>query len=245
MKKLFVIICAFLSITFVVGCDKKNNSQVENVLESDEKTAKLSVECFDFLVGTKEYSVGGTFKCRDYVFTVESISDEDITIKVSDYGLHELNEDGSINMIDKQNEFVIKKGEYIYIGTQSEDNVQVMSISYENDSKGHEIPPVEEPVEEPAKQPVEEPIYEPEPVQTPTCEYDYMEYVWNGCYDTFQLVKPGGCGYDWEENGICYSYNCMLDGGGLDYSCQEQYPIPGENECPPGYELHEGYCFMN
>ena len=35
-----------------------------------------------------------------------------------------------------------------------------------------------------------------------TCEYDYMEYVWNGCYDTFQLVKPGGCGYDWEENGV-------------------------------------------
>ena len=108
--------------------------------------------------------------------------------------------------------------------------------------------PAKHPAEQPAEQiepPVEEPTIEPAPEPAPTCEYDYMEYVWNGCYDTFQLVRPGGCGYDWEENGVCYSYNCIQDGGTIDYSCSEQYNKPGENECPPGYELHEGYCFMN
>jgi hypothetical protein len=96
---------------------------------------------------------------------------------------------------------------------------------------------------EPTPEPEPAPAPEPEP-STPQCEYG-MEYVWNDCYDTFQLVKPGGCGYDWEENGICYSHNCMQDGGTIDYSCSEQYPIPGPGECPPGYTNHEGYCFMN
>ena len=105
----------------------------------------------------------------------------------------------------------------------------------------NEPTPSPEPSPEPA--PVPEP--EPEPAPQPQCEYDYEEYIWDGCYDTFQLVKPGGCGYDWEENGICYSHNCMQDGGTIDYSCSEQYPIPGPGECPPGYTNHEGYCFMN
>ena len=97
--------------------------------------------------------------------------------------------------------------------------------------------------EEPSPEPEPEP--EPQPDPGPQCEYDYLEWVYDGCYDTFQLVKPGGCGYDVEENGMCYSHNCMLDGGLIDYSCGDQYPKPGPGECPPGYTNHEGYCFMN
>ena len=106
----------------------------------------------------------------------------------------------------------------------------------------------EDPIpEDPSDPEPVEPEPTPEPTPTPTCEYDYMTYIYDGCYDLGQLVTPGGCDYGYyEQNGVCFSFEC--DGtpeDGIDPNCKDQYPVPGPNECAPGLSLHEGYCFRN
>ena len=103
----------------------------------------------------------------------------------------------------------------------------------------------DEPSPEPSTPP-EEPVSpgDPDPQPDPhQCEYDYLEWIWNGCYDRSQLLTPGGCGSAYELNGRCYYYTCINDSQEWDLECADSFDMPGPGECPPGYENHEGYCF--
>jgi len=105
----------------------------------------------------------------------------------------------------------------------------------------------DEPSPEPSTPP-EEPVSPGDPEPDPhQCEYDYMEWIWDGCYDPYQLMRPGSCdmGYT-EQDGICFSFECDgLPETGIDPNCSDQYPKPGYDECAPGLSLHEGYCFRH
>ena len=123
------------------------------------------------------------------------------------------------------------------------DNYFYIIIEIYGDDWGED--PIPEDPADPEPEPTPTPTPEPEP--TPVCEYDYLTYIYDGCYDLGQLVTPGGCDYGYyEQNGVCFSFEC--DGNpedGIDPNCKDQYPVPGPNECAPGLSLHEGYCFRH
>ena len=96
---------------------KQSSNDFQN---NDSRTISISGN------GKYEYTLLG----KTYEFTVTVINDNEAKIDVSDYGLAQKRENGSISLLDKENRFLIKKGERIVLRTQTMDYGEEVTLKW-------------------------------------------------------------------------------------------------------------------
>lgn len=116
MKK--ILIC-LLFIMLLTGCNQKGGT--------------LYINC-DSKESTIEIEKGNTFSCNlmnnDYTFTIESINNDVITLKVDKAGLNKFNDNGTVNLVKEVKEFKVEKGKKINLVTQTTDYGETLTISW-------------------------------------------------------------------------------------------------------------------
>lgn len=103
------------------GAKKKDDEHRNKSDYKDEKKTLLISES-----GKYEYTLLG----KKYEFSATKINDNEIEIEVSDYGLAQKKEDGSISLLDKVNNFSLKKGEKLILRTQTTDYGEEITIEW-------------------------------------------------------------------------------------------------------------------
>ena len=116
MKK--ILIC-LLFILVLTGC----NSSKENLIVNCEKKESYI-----------ELKTGNTFTCElmnnEYKFTIDSIKDDIVTLKVNKVGLTKYNDNGTINLMKEIKEFKVEKEKELNLTTQTEDYSEYIIISW-------------------------------------------------------------------------------------------------------------------
>ena len=100
--------------------EKEQKQSSNDFQNNDSRTISISGN------GKYEYTLLG----KTYEFTVTVINDNEAKIDVSDYGLAQKRENGSISLLDKENRFLIKKGERIVLRTQTMDYGEEVTLKW-------------------------------------------------------------------------------------------------------------------
>lgn len=117
MKKtiLTILLCGFIMLG-LIGCGKINKSANINVTLNDNTNS------IEIKVGKKlTYSLLG----NEYEFKITDITDNEISIKVNQYGLTNTN-----SLISEDNKFIIEKGKKLELHTQTTDYQESIVFEY-------------------------------------------------------------------------------------------------------------------
>ena len=125
MKKSIIIV--FVAIIFIAAI------VVTILVTKKDGHGKLYIESKD---GKSEIAVkkGNKFKCDmlsiEYEFTIDSISDDEITLYTPTVGLTPAQENGGISLRGDYNVFYVEKGKETKIYTQTTDYQDVLALNW-------------------------------------------------------------------------------------------------------------------
>ena len=120
MKNKLVVFLLAIAICFVfTGCNKISGIDI-TIDCNGVKTEKNLEENDKFVCNLQS---------QEYIFTIEDIDDEEVTIKASDYGLTPIKDDGSISLNSKEKVFEVQKNGSLTLSTQSTDYNEELTIS--------------------------------------------------------------------------------------------------------------------
>lgn len=118
MKKTLLTILLFGFVLLgITGCGKTNKSTTINITLNDNTN---SVEIKDGDVLT--YTLMG----NEYEFKITDINDNEVSIKVNQYGLT-----NTSSLISKDNKFTIEKGNKLELHTQTTDYQETITFEYQ------------------------------------------------------------------------------------------------------------------
>ena len=110
-----LVVIIFLGVFFLVFADKGNGSNKRINLEIDCNGKDLS----------GEYKKGDSFKCEllgeEFVIEIKKVSGDAALLKVDKYGLSKVTEKGTISLMEKVDEFELKKDKELVLGLQATD----------------------------------------------------------------------------------------------------------------------------
>ena len=105
----------------------------ECIIRPISKYKSIDVKCHTDNTFRTTLKKGNMFSCfltnEEYVFKIKSISEDNIVVTVSKYGLTKVQND-RINLKSKEKEFVIKKDEKVELSTQTMDYSETVIIEW-------------------------------------------------------------------------------------------------------------------
>lgn len=117
MKKTLLTILLFGFVLLgITGCGKTNKSTTINITLNDN-TNSVEIKVGDVLT----YTLMG----NEYEFEITDINDNEVSIKVNQYGLT-----NTSSLISKDNKFTIEKGNKLELHTQTTDYQESITFEY-------------------------------------------------------------------------------------------------------------------